>query len=253
MLEIEPLTGAEPITLGGRVPLSSIFDFWRWSYSCLTLPTVRGDFAEYLVFLALKKRDHAEFGVPADHYQTRMGWDMVDLTCDRGIHGTKPEDYFCPSTAHGWGIEVKSSSTRNARSPRFDVSMKKGYHVPSKREVAHLRNWSDIYVFALLRDERHNTSMTDARKWTFYLLPTYKLDLLRRITGKPVKSISVSTLLEMGAIESSYMTLRSNLEFLVGMHYSELARWKIAHSELKLRYITPCMQGDERETSEAGI
>jgi hypothetical protein len=236
MLDIEPLTGDESITLGRHIPLSTIFDFWRWSYSDLNMPTVRGDFAEYLVFLALRKRGDTDVGVPVDHYQTRMGWDMVDLTYGHGIYEARGQEYFCPSTAHGWGVEVKSSSTQNISTPRFDVKMKKGYHVPSRREIPHLRNWSDIYVFALLADEKHQLSITDAFAWTFYLLPTYKLDILRRVTRKPVKSISVARLLEIGAVQSSFWQLRTHMQFMVDSHYPKLARWKFAHNELKMRY-----------------
>lgn len=236
MLDIEPLTGDEPITARGHDPLSTVSDFWRWSYSNLNMPTVRGDFAEYLVFLALRKRSDTDIGVPVDHYQTRMGWDMVDLTYGHGIYEARGQKYFCPSTAHGWGVEVKSSSTRNMSTTRFDVKMKKGYHVPSDREIPHLRNWSDIYVFALLESEEYQLSITDACAWTFYLLPTYKLDILRRVTKKPVKSISVAMLLEIGAVQSSYEELRTRMLSMVDSHYSKLARWKFAHNELKMLY-----------------
>jgi hypothetical protein len=240
MIDIKPLEGDEAITFKGRSLNVSVLDFWRWSYSDLNMPTVRGDFAEYLVFQALRKRNAADIGVPVNHYQTRMGWDMVDLTYGRGIYEARDEgDYFCPSTAHGWGVEVKSSSTANAKTPRFDVSMKKGYHVPSRREIAHLRNWSDIYVFALLNDESHQTTITQVQAWTFYLLPTYKLDILRRVTKKQVKSISVSTLLKIGAVQCSYRELRTRMLFMVDDHYPKLARWKFAHNELKMRYFTP--------------
>lgn len=114
--------------------------------------------------------------------------------------------------------------------------MKKGCHVPSLREIPHLRNWSDIYVFALLADEKHQLSITDACAWTFYLLPTYKLDILRRVTKKPVKSISVAKLLEIGAVQSSFFELRTRMQFIVDSHYPKLVRWKFAHNELKMRY-----------------
>lgn len=105
MLDIKPLTGDESITIGRHIPLSTIFDFWRWTYSDLNMPTVRGDLAEYLVFLALRKRGDTDIGVPVDHDQTRMGWDMVDLTYGHGIYEARGQEYFCPSTAHGWGVK----------------------------------------------------------------------------------------------------------------------------------------------------
>lgn len=256
MKEIEPLSGDEAITIGGRHTLATVSDFWRWSYSSLNMPTVRGDFAEYLVFMALKASDQGDIGVPADFYQTRMGWDMVDLTYGYGIVEAYGKDYFCPSTAHGWGLEVKSSSTKNVSNPRFDVKLKNGYHVPSRRVIKHLRNWSDIYVFALLTDESHQTSMTDVRAWTFYLLPTFKLDALRRDTKKAVRSIAVPTLLKIGAVVSTYLELRTRMQELIDCHYEELSRWKFAHNDEKLLY---CSQLSEQEVmqiaeeEEAGV
>lgn len=231
MKDLKPLMGREKIK-EKDCTVGEISDFWKWSYSFISSPTVRGDFAEYLVYVALKGNN-----VSDEHYQTRMDWDMVDLTYGRGIDPPLPFITFCESTGHGWGIEVKSSSTTNKSGVRFDIKPKKGFHVKLNKIVEHHRNWADIHIFALLTNEESQVAGLDLSNWDFYVIPTAKLELFRKVKKREFKSISVSGLLDAGAISCRFGTLKKTVDRTIKSEYDLLKGWKIDHDRLKQVHI----------------
>jgi hypothetical protein len=232
MKDIAPLSCSEKIIFSNPSVTGCVLDFWQWSYSCLNSPAVRGDLAEYLVYLALKGNN-----VSHNHYQTRMDWDVVDLTYGRGIGSNNGKPYFCKSTSFGWGVEIKSSSTANKSEARFNISKKEGYHFESNTVVEHQRNWADIHIFALLTNEDHQNAPLRLEHWEFYLIPTYKIQEYRTTNRKDYKSIGISGLVAAGATISKHEDLKTKIDTLILRNYVKLEQWKLEHDKLKKQHI----------------
>ena len=154
---------------------ATILDAWLWCYSDLAEPTNRGNFAEFLVYLALKSDSTV-----ANHYATRKDWDVVDLTYGRGINSSefKSDDYFCSSTQYGWGIEVKSSSSSNSL-VKFDLEARQGCVFRSNGwdAIEIYRRWSDFYILAHYKDDKEfSKNIADMNNWEFFIVPTWQIN-----------------------------------------------------------------------------
>lgn len=219
------LAGDEPIEFNGE-NIGSVSDFWSWSYSDLKEPTNRGDFAEYLIYLALKSN------LSTEHYETRMDWDVVDFVYGRGILEPPETEYFCESTGYGWGIEVKSSSGSNRTGVRFQTPEKHGHYFATNTPVKVKRRWADIYIFALFKDdEEYSISILDPLEWEFYVIPTFLLT-----SG----SVGLSTLESIGIQPVQFARLKVTVERLIVTNYQELKSWKEQHDSVKREFIENC-------------
>ncbi len=223
MKEIE-IAEDTSISLFGK-NLSTILDFWKWSYSDLKEPTNRGDFAEYLVYLAIKGE------LSKEHYSTRMDWDVVDFTYGNGIKEKDKKDYFCSSTGYGWGIEVKSFSTSNKSDVRFKTPEKNGYNFEEGSAIKLKRRWSDLYVLALFKDtKKFEENITELKNWYFYVIPTY-------LIGSD--SLTIEILRKKKIIEIPFIALKNVLDNTIIDHYEGLKAWKEESDSLKSEYKVP--------------
>ena len=153
---------------------ATLLDAWLWCYSDLKEPTNRGNFAEFIVYLALK-------GDPtiARHYSIRKDWDVVDFTYGRGITSGafKTHEYFCGSTQYGWGIEVKSSSSSNSL-VKFDLEARQGcwFRDGAWEAIDLYRRWSDFYILAHFKDDKEfSVDIMDLNNWEFFVVPTWQV------------------------------------------------------------------------------
>lgn len=167
----EALTGSEELIGSGL----SVKDYWSWAHSDIIDNTERGFFAEYLVHLAV-----------GENKTVRQGWGSWDVLAPEGIR-----------------IEVKASGyiqsweQKELSSVRFDIAP----DADGKRQ-------SDIYVFCLHKHKDKNTvNVLDLSQWTFFVMPTSTLDA--KLSGQ--KSIALSRLIELGAVETSYIGLRDEI------------------------------------------
>jgi len=216
------LTGYEPIEINGE-EIGSVSDFWSWSYSDLKEPTNRGDFAEYLIYLALKS------SLSTEYYETRMDWDVVDFVYGRGILEPAENGYFCDSTGYGWGIEVKSSSGSNRTGIRFQTPEKHGHYFATNTPVKVKRRWADIYIFALFRDdEEYSKSILDPQEWEFYVIPTFLLT-----SG----SVGLSALESTGIQPVPFTQLKVAVDRIIETNYKDLKSWKEQHDLIKREFI----------------
>lgn len=216
------LSGTEDLTYKGNA-ISKVNQFWEWSYSDLKEPTNRGNFAEYIIYLALKNN------ISQVHYETRMNWDVVDFVYGEGISNQPTAGYFCNSTGYGWGIEVKSASSSNRGGVHFRAPKRNGYFFKTNTPVKIKRRWADIYIFALFKDDHQYTKdILDIDNWAFYIVPAYSLKTV---------SVGVDTLGSMRVTPVSYQNLKPAIDGLIKSKYVELKSWKDQHDKIKKEYI----------------
>ena len=167
-------TGEEAVAEG-----ATLLDFWRWVGSDLVTNTMRGSFAEFLVALAAGTAD-----------RVREEWAPYDVETEGGVK-----------------IEVKTSaylqywSQEAPSTPTFDIAPKRAWDPDTGRYSGEAKRWSDAYVFCLHHHQDKATlEPLDLSQWTFFVLPTARLDAERR----EQKSIGLSGLMELGAKEVSF-------------------------------------------------
>lgn len=178
---------------------ATILDAWRWCYSDMAEPTNRGNFAEFLVYLALKSDPTV-----AGHYAARKDWDVVDLTYGRGIQSSEfsHDEYFCGSTKYGWGLEVKSSSSSSSK-VKFDLEPRQGFVFRSDKDEAIeiYRRWSDFYILAHFKDDKSfSKNIIDMNNWEFFIIPTWRIKrnsiTLSALTAQQHKPVCFSKIKE---------------------------------------------------------
>ncbi|GAA3381943.1 hypothetical protein [Cryptosporangium minutisporangium] len=155
-LTVRAKTGCEAVTVGG-VPMGvTVLDFWQWACSDLANNAMRGVLAEYLVGQAL--------GCVSG--QTRTEWDAYDLL-----------------TPEGRRVEVKSAAYLQSWSQTrlsaiaFDIRPTTGWDATTNTTAAERRRQAEIYVFCLLHHcHKPTVDPLDTDQWTFYVLPTARLD-----------------------------------------------------------------------------
>ena len=184
-------SGDEPLrdSRGGEV--TRLADFWRWAHSDLLTNTERGILAEYIVACALDV-----------HGGTRIAWDRYDLVTKEGFTvEVKTSGYL-----QSWGQKAASKLVFGIRPTLGWDSTTNVYGTTRARRA-------DIYVFCVYKHREQETAdPLDLRQWDFYLLPT-------RILNEKVgmqKSISLSSLLKIGATYSTYTEMHGKL--LACMH-----------------------------------
>lgn len=194
---------------------ATLLDAWLWCYSDLKEPTNRGNFAEFIVYLALKSDPTI-----AGHYATRKDWDVVDFTYGRGIVSAafNTHEYFCSSTQYGWGIEVKSSSSSNSL-VKFDLEARQGcwFRDEGCEPINIYRRWSDFYILAHFKDDKAFTvNIMDLENWEFFVLPTWqvKQDSIRLSSlRKRYKAVGFSNLKRVLDRHINHLLFLPMLEF----------------------------------------
>lgn len=187
-------TGSEPIKAPNGKTIGMLSDYWSWAHSDLIANAERGVFAEYLVACAL--------GIQKD--DVRKEWDKYDL------HYKNESVEF--------GIEVKSSGyvqtweQSKPSSLMFGIRPTLGWDSESNKSGNIPRRQADIYVFCVHKEQdQSKVNPLDIAQWDFYLLPTQILN------GKlpEQKTISLSTLKTIGAVETKFEDLQSRMIELI--------------------------------------
>ncbi len=147
-------TGDEPF-IGLSDKTLTLKDFWQWSCSDLIGNTARGSLAEYLVACAICKNKGS-----------RNEWSPYDLETESGIK-----------------IEVKSSAYIQSWQQKeyskiiFSIRSARPWDPETNNLAIEKKRQADIYVFCLLHHEDKKTiNPMDLSQWTFYVLPTARLD-----------------------------------------------------------------------------
>lgn len=186
---MKTLTGNEHFTSNG-VPVNRLLnDFWSWQASDLLNNSIRGALAEYIVAISL--------GI--DTNEARNVWNDHDLLYDN------------------FNIEVKSSSflqswEKSEMSRIVFTIYESRPATASLWENDDIRRHSDLYVFCVFAcQDRPLADPLKLEQWDFYILKTSELDTK---VGHQ-KSISLSSLISIGAIKTDYDGLKSTVDSLL--------------------------------------
>ena len=181
-------TGQEVIFDEQGNTVSTVQKYWQWAYSSLLGNTERGNFAEYLVAVALGIADN-----------TRIEWDKYDLKSPSGITvEVKASGYL-----QTWSQKKLSKLIFRIRPTRAWVDETNQYEEVSRRQA-------EVYVFCLHKYQRKDDGLNplDLRQWEFYVLPTKILD-----EKMPVqKTITLEKVKSLGAVASSFHELKDVIE-----------------------------------------
>jgi len=179
-------TGEEEFTENG-VAIARLSEYWQWSASDLLGNTERGRLAEYIVATAV--------GVAGG---VRSGWEPYDVET---LLGTRVE-VKASAYVQTWGQKALSKIIFGIRPTRAWDPEQNVFANESRRQ-AH------VYVFALLT-ERNKTIVNplNLEQWEFYILRAQTLDQRAPLQ----KTISLASLLKLGAVKVSYWDLRNAIE-----------------------------------------
>jgi len=121
----------------------NVIDFWKWSYSSLGNPFVRGYLAEFLILQSFKQNQDENYRVRfhekmifQNHFHTKMESDVHDLVV---CH--KYDDDIFKRT-----IQVKSTDTLNNS---YKLECTGGYNYKNKKDKKtqeRKENWSDLFI-----------------------------------------------------------------------------------------------------------
>jgi hypothetical protein len=159
-IAIQPKTGNESLTAGGKETGSRLLDFWKWNSSDMVSNATRGRFAEFIVASAL----NMDLTIPRDEWST---WDL-----------TSPE---------GIKIEVKSAAYLQSWSQSslskiiFSIRPARAWDGSSGEFATDTRRQSDIYVFCLLKHQDKETlDPLNLDQWEFYVVSTAAINGYQR-------------------------------------------------------------------------
>lgn len=170
-------TGLECIFDKNGVTVATINDYWQWTYSSLLGNTERGNYAEWLVAVAL--------GIANE---IRIGWNKYDL-----------------KTRRGTTVEVKASgylqtwSQQKLTKPVFGIRPIKAWDYESNEYESIIKRQADVYVFCVHNYMRKDDGLNplDLKQWDFYVLPTKllneKMPTQQTITLEKIKALGVYT------------------------------------------------------------
>lgn len=185
------LKGEMPLTDNMGNEIAKLEDFWSWAYSDLLGNTERGALAEYIVACAM--------GIQR---KERTTWDKYDLLSAEGI-----------------AIEVKASGYLQTWGQKglskliFGIQPTLGWDNKTNKYDTFKRRQADVYVFCVHNHvEQKTVNPLDLKQWNFYLLSTKILN--EKVRGQ--KSITLSSLLKIGAIPCDYADLHEKIIDLVG-------------------------------------
>ncbi len=171
-------SGSESIHVAGTPLDFDLQSFWRWSASNLVSNATRGVLAEYLVARALG----------ADVDGIRDEWAAFDLTTPAGVT-----------------VEVKSAAyvqcwhQHRPTPPRFSIRPSSAWDASTGTYADGVRRQADVYVFALLAHrDKATIDPLDVTQWTFFVVPTAKLNARLR----DQKTVGLSVVARTGSRSS---------------------------------------------------
>lgn len=183
---MKKLTGDEHFLYEGVSVNKLLIDFWSWQSSDLLNNSIRGALAEYIVAMSLN----------LDTSEARNVWDDHDLVYN------------------DFNIEVKSSSflqswEKSEMSRIVFTIYESRPSAASLWENDDIRRHSDLYIFCVFAcQDRLLADPLKLEQWNFYVLKTAELNTK---VGHQ-KSISLSSLLSIGAIKTDYKGLKATVD-----------------------------------------
>ena len=183
-------TGQEIIEFNGESTGYTLGDFWSWAASNLLSNTLRGEYAEFIVAMAL--------GI--DLIEERESWASWDLTY--------------PLDGKNIRLEVKSSSYLQAWSQKkpslIQFGIKPARFLDSSGQyIGNPTRQSDIYVFCVYTEKNPTKiNLLQLESWDFYILPT---KVLNEKCGTQ-KTIGLSPLLKLQPHKADYQGIKAAVQ-----------------------------------------
>lgn len=170
-VETTPKSGEEELTYNGENIGYKLLNFWQWSVSDILSNATRGRFAEFIVGTAIQ----------LDSNSIRDEWGAYDLESKNGIK-----------------IEIKSASYIQSWSQKdystisFSIKPAKYWDAENGMSKGVAKRHADVYVFCLLKNKnQENIDPMKLEQWSFFVLPTYKIDgYTRSQSSITLKSLS---------------------------------------------------------------
>ena len=181
-------TGEEGIFDRQGRTVSTIQEYWQWAYSSLLGNTERGNYAEYLVAVALGIADN-----------TRIEWDKYDLKSSNGVT-----------------VEVKASgylqtwSQKKLSTPIFSIRPTMAWDYESNQYEEISKRQAEVYVFCVHNYKKKDEGLNplDLNQWEFYVLPTKILN--EKMPTQ--KTIRLDRLKSLGAVSAGFGELKDVIE-----------------------------------------
>jgi hypothetical protein len=205
--DLKRLRGDELFEYDGFPQPVSVTDFWSWSMSRLLADGPRAYLAEFIVRVALG----------ADISKPGHGWGEYDVDYEKKDGGKLRVEVKCSSVIQAW-LRKTDSSPRFGIAPTLNCMIKQNengqwyYHGPDN-SIAHRR--SDIYIFCLFNnDDRETADLLKLEQWKFWIFAT---KYLNQHMGNR-RHITINTLRQLGAVESTYGDLLMSFEQYIERH-----------------------------------
>lgn len=179
------LTGDEHIMFDG-MPIGYLLrDFWAWCSSDLLNNTLRGAYAEFLVYAAC--------GLKPELKKPREDWSAYDVSYPLDEEKSIRIEVKSAAYLQAWERQRLSKIQFSIR-PTRAWSPEEGYE-------DEIRHQSDVYVFCLYTEtDRKKANPLILDKWEFYVLPT---PVITRECGNQ-RSISLPALLDLNPYKVDY-------------------------------------------------
>ncbi|MBE6106020.1 hypothetical protein [Anaerovibrio lipolyticus] len=187
-LDEDRKTGQECICDGHGVKISTVQEYWQWAYSSLLSNTERGNFAEYLVAVALGVAD-----------KTRISWDKYDLISPGGVTvEVKASGYL-----QTWGQDKLTM-------PEFSIKPTKAWDYKTNQYDDISKRQAEVYVFCVHNYKCKDDGLNplDLGQWEFYVLSTKILD--ENVPSQ--KRISLEKVKALGAVSTRFNELKDVIE-----------------------------------------
>lgn len=160
VIKATPKTGDEKLSFNNTSIKYNLLNFWQWSVSDILSNATRGRFAEFIVGTA----------IDLEISDLRDEWAAYDLKTKDGIKiEIKSAGYI-----QCWKQEAYSKIS-------FSIKAAKYWDPETNMSTEEAQRHADVYVFCLLKHKDQKTiDPLKLEQWSFFVLPTYKLDSYTR-------------------------------------------------------------------------
>ncbi len=168
---------------------ANVGQFWSWAFSELLDNTLRGEFGEYLVALALDPSDPFRF--------RKKAWSSWDLQINQDLR----IEVKTSGRSQSWHKDRPwRSGKKKKSSPSWGVRMVKVYCEETGESSEKSSRPADLYVFCF-HDEKcvDKAETTDLSQWEFYVVSKEKLE--QKLDESSRQSIGVTFLSKLKKVK----------------------------------------------------
>ncbi len=155
--------------------ITSVKDFWQWTYSDMLINKNRDDFALFLVAHALELTK-----------MPRIDWGKIDLRYRKKKIAVRTSGY------------IQSWRQKKPKRISFDISPKTGLDAKKEDSMTFRNREPELYIFCVLAEKDvKKINVLDLEQWQFYIVRTTDLDIHfpknKKIGLRPIKQLAGAT------------------------------------------------------------